>query len=55
MHDYRITMTCKTTSGLSTVTTDPFFGWGEASDHLEGMIAAVGEENVVRVVIRQDV
>ena len=53
MDDYRIKLTCRTTEGTDFVTTDPMFGLGETMDHLAGMIAAVGEDNVIRIEIER--
>jgi hypothetical protein len=53
MNEFRITLTAKTTTGQDRVTTDPVVGLGDAMDHLHGMIAAVGENNVLHVEIER--
>lgn len=44
---YRITLTAETTDGPRSVTTERIDDLGEALDSMHGMIAAVGEENLI--------
>lgn len=43
---FRIIFTCETTEGPRPVSTGPIDTWDETAAQLDGMVAAVGPENV---------
>jgi len=52
---FTILLCAMTTEGHGLVETDPIEGWDETAAQLDGMIAAVGEDNVIYALIKSEV
>lgn len=50
---YQTTLTCHTTDGIRSTTTDEPMPLGETMDGVAGVIAVVGEENVIEIRIER--